>query len=68
MGIALVVDLTLSPPARLPDLWTMVNVAISAVAFSLSWIYLTARGLGYFEDPFPLEEPGMEVDAERKGQ
>ncbi|RKP11561.1 glycosyl transferase [Piptocephalis cylindrospora] len=68
MGVALIVDLFIPPPGRLPDLWTMANVAISAAIFSLSWAYLTARGLGYFAGPFPLEEPGMEVDEERKDQ
>jgi hypothetical protein len=53
MTIVMGLDLLVSPPAHLPDLWTMGNVAISAAVFILSWVWITGRSLGWIPSPIP---------------
>ncbi|KAK6456095.1 glucosyltransferase required for N-linked glycosylation pathway [Scheffersomyces xylosifermentans] len=38
-----VVDYALPPPARYPDLWVILNIGISFVAFTLFWVWLIYR-------------------------
>lgn len=38
-----VIDCTIDPPARYPDLWVILNIAISFGAFSYVWLWLAYR-------------------------
>lgn len=51
MAVSHICDAMLKPPARLPDLFVMMNVIVSCTAFIGSWLYLH---LSLFADAIKL--------------
>ena len=38
-----IIDFTIDPPLKYPDLWVILNTTISFVAFSYFWLWLVYR-------------------------